>query len=192
MSIFTEAATTRPLFEEPSDAIERTDPWSGPQGFMIGGMALPTKAELGQQYFDAATILIQAIRRGECEDYRLANPALFLYRHWIELTIKSLIGPGIKGHDFRELAGIFESTVKERFGEKVPSWITARLKELAEIDPGSTAFRYAENYDRQRKADVSVDGEIYVDLGNLQAVMTALNAAFVHMRATLRTRMGAL
>jgi hypothetical protein len=175
MSIFTEAAITRPLFEEPSDAIERTDPWSGPQGFMIGGMALPTKAEPGQQYFDAATILIQAIQRGECEDYRLANPGL-----------------GIKGHDLRELAGMFESTVKERFGEKVPSWITARLKELAEIDPGSTAFRYGENYDRQRKADVSVDGELYVDLGNLQAVMAALNAAFVYMGATVRTGMGTL
>ena len=192
MNIFTEAAMTRPLFEEPSDAIERTDPWSGPQGFMIGGMALPTKAELGQQYFDAATILIEAIRRGECEDYRLANPALFLYRHWIELTIKSLIGSGVKGHDLGDLAEMFESTVTERFGEEVPSWITARLKEMAAIDPGSTAFRYGENYDRQRKADVSVDGEIYVDLGHLQAVMAALNAAFGHMGAAVRTGKGAL
>src|ERR1019366_6638655 len=98
---------SRPIFEEPTPEIERTDPWSGPQGFMIGGMALPTKAELGQQYFDAASILIEAIRRGDCEDYRLANPALFLYRHWIELTIKSLIGPGVKGHDLGELAEMF-------------------------------------------------------------------------------------
>lgn len=192
MSIFIEATLTRPLFEEPSEAIERTDPWSGPQGFMVGGMALVTKAELGQQYFDAATLLIEAIRRGDCEDYRLAYPTLFLYRHWLEVTIKSVLGPGIKGHDLGKLTGLFESMVKERFGQEVPSWITARLKELAAIDPGSTAFRYGENYDRQRKADVSVDGETCVDLGNLQAVMAALNAAFVHMGAALRRGMGTI
>jgi len=178
MNVITEEAMTRALFEEPSEASERTDQWSGPQGFMIGGMALPTHAELGEQYYDAANIIIEAIKRGDCEDYKLTNPALFLYRHWLELTIKYLIGRGVKGHDLAKLADSFEAKVRKRFEVELPSWVTARLKEIAAIDPGSTAFRYAENYDRKRKADIPVDGEIYVSLPHLQQVMASLKAVF--------------
>jgi hypothetical protein len=39
MTPFTEDAMKRPLFEEPGPHIERADPWSGPQGFLLGGMA---------------------------------------------------------------------------------------------------------------------------------------------------------
>src|ERR1039457_3162998 len=131
MNLMSEAAMTRPLFEEPSDASTRSDPWSGSQGFMIGGMALPTKAELGQQYFDAANIILEAIVRCECEDYRLANPALFLYRQWLELAIKSLMGPVVIGHDLAKLAELFESRVHDRFGVQLPSWVAARLKDIA-------------------------------------------------------------
>jgi hypothetical protein len=41
-----------------------------------------------KQYFDAANILVKTIKRGDLEDYKLENPALYLYRHSIELTIK--------------------------------------------------------------------------------------------------------
>lgn len=183
MNVFPESAMTRPLFEEPSPELERIEPWFGPKGFMIGGMALPKEQELGQQYFDAANILVETIKRGDWEDYKLANPALYLYRHSIELTIKSLIGPAVKGHNLAALADRFESTVWERFGQEVPGWITARLKEIAAIDPNSTAFRYSQNYDKQLKRDVPVDGELHVDLGHLQDAMRVLNAALVGMGA---------
>lgn len=192
MNDFAQAAMTRPLFEEPSDASTRSDPWSGPQGFMIGGMALPTKAELGQQYFDAANIILEAIVRCECEDYRLANPALFLYRHWLELTIKSLIGPEVKGHDLANLAELFESAVRDRFGVQLPSWVAARLKEIAAIDPNSTAFRYGENYDKQRKVHVEVDGELYVSLTHLQEITSALKAIFQSLGVGWKPNMGTL
>lgn len=57
------SALERPLFEEPSSACERPDPWTGPKGFMFGGMALPTKLELGHQYYEAASLLVDAIKR---------------------------------------------------------------------------------------------------------------------------------
>jgi hypothetical protein len=44
-----ESARTRPLFEEPSNEIERIDPFSGPKEFMFGGMCSTTKQDLGQQ-----------------------------------------------------------------------------------------------------------------------------------------------
>jgi hypothetical protein len=52
-----------------------------------------------------------------------------------------------------------------------------RLKELAKIDPGSTAFRYSENRDETSKKYVPVDGEFHVDLRHLQRVMNALKTA---------------
>jgi len=145
---------------------------------MIGGMALPTTQELGQQYFDAANCLVEAIKHDELEDYRLVNPVLYLYRHWMELALKGLIGSGAHEHDLGQLAANFEAITRKRFGQVVPRWITLRFKEMAAIDPNSTAFRYAEVRDKQLKRYVPVDGEIYVSLNHIQEAMAALNAVF--------------
>ena len=87
-------AMKRPLFEEPSPACERSDPWSGPKGFMFGGMCLPTRPyiDTAQQYFEAASLLIVAIEQESVADYTLANPIFFLYRHWLELMVKEVVG----------------------------------------------------------------------------------------------------
>ena len=177
MNQFSKPSMSRPLFEEPSEECERLDPWTGPKGFMIGGMALPTKNELGQQYFDAADLLLDAIKREVMEDYKLANPVLFLYRHAIELLLKSFIGS--KGHNLTALAKKYEIAVKSKFGEDPPPWIMARLREIAGIDPNSTAFRYSENYNKSIKCDVPVDGEIYVSLQHLAEAMAVLRVALL-------------
>ncbi len=174
--IFTDEAMHRPIFEEPSDASVREDPWSGPQGFMIGGMSLPTLNELSQQYFDAAHLLIESIKNQAWEDYKLVNPALFLYRHALELMVKSLIGK-VKTHDLSKLADELNSLAVTKGGAAAPSWIIKRLKEIALIDPGATAFRYAENYNNKQKRDIPVDGEIYINLNHLQRAMLTLYTA---------------
>lgn len=166
------SVVTRPVFEEPSEGIERTDPFSGPKGFMFGGMCSTTKQDLGQQYFEAANLLVAAIDHDEMEDYRLAHPVLFLYRHSIELTLKSLIEwmvkPNVWGHDLVSLSDIFVQAVRRKFGQEVPDWITSRIKEIAVIDPDSTTFRY----------DGAVaGGELYVSLPHLRNTMKALNSA---------------
>jgi hypothetical protein len=148
---------------------------------MFGGMALPTKLELGDQYYEAASLLVDAIKRDELEDFRLANPVLYLYRHWLELALKSLIGTGAHGHDLGQLASEFESTMRKATGSILPQWIVRRVKEVAAIDPSSTAFRYAENRDRMTKRDVPVDGEIYVSLNHLREAMEALHMVFVNL-----------
>jgi len=55
------------------------------------------------------------------------------------------------------------------------SWIKERLAELAAIDPGSTAFRDGENYDKSTRSRVPVAGEVSADLRYLREVMEALN-----------------
>jgi hypothetical protein len=37
---------------------------------------------------EAAYVLTESIKKGDWEDYRLANPGLFLYWHSIELFLK--------------------------------------------------------------------------------------------------------
>jgi hypothetical protein len=161
-------ARTRPLFEEPSLDSERADPWSGPKGFMFGGMFLPagTNGEMAQQYFDAANLLVADIEHNRLEDYKLANPILFLFRHWLELMMKEIIGR-CREHDLGRLAKKLNAHLLKR-GVEVPAWVTARLNEMAAIDPLSVAFRYAED---------RIDGEIYVSLPHLKEAMATLNIA---------------
>jgi hypothetical protein len=85
MSVVSDEQMHRPLFEEPTPAIERQDALEAPLGFLIGGGANLSPQHLAQQYFDAASLLTETIRNGDLEDYRLANPVLYLYRHSIEL-----------------------------------------------------------------------------------------------------------
>lgn len=167
-------AMTRSLFEEPTEDIEREDPWSGPKGFLVGGMAIPIKCELGQQYFNAANLLIVSIQRDEIEDYKLVNPILFLYRHSIELTVKGLVD--VWGHDLAALADTFAAAIKNRFGHTVPDWVTARLKEIAAMDPNSTGFRYADGM----PAD-----EVHISLDHLQRSMDALNRTLLSLSGAL-------
>jgi hypothetical protein len=177
MTNFSEDQMHRPLFEEPTDAIERADAWDEPLGFLVGGMANMSPQQLAEQYFDAASALMQIIQKHQWEDYRLANPALFLYRHAIELLVKAVVGGMAKTHNLDKLADDLGAFVKREFDTDVPGWITVRIKELAKIDPGSTAFRYSVNWDKTAKKDMPVDGEFHVDLLHLQRVMNALKTA---------------
>jgi len=177
MTNFSEDQMHRPLFEEPTDEIERRDAWEEPLGFLVGGIANTSLQQLGEQYFDAATLLMEHIQNRKWEDYRLANPTLFLYRHSIELLLKAAMGGTAKTHSLDQLADAFVAFVKREFDTDVPSWITVRIKELAKIDPDSTAFRYSENWDKTAKRDIPVDGEFHVDLLHLQRVMNALKTA---------------
>lgn len=176
--IFTRDAMSRPLFEEPDDQMLREDPRSGPQGFLIGDPSVtPTRVELAQQFFDAAHLLLETIRRGEWADHRLVNPALYLYRHSLELLVKAILGSERRTHDLALLADELDAAWAA-LGRVSPPWIIARLKEFAALDPNSTAFRYGENFDpatRQQTAPAA--SPLYVSVPHLQRAMVSLNAA---------------
>jgi HEPN domain-containing protein len=123
-------AMLRPLFEEPLD-IERESAWDGPKGFLIGGMMRGTIQETAHQYINAANVIINAIKHDEIEDFRLAHPALFLYRHAVELMLKAVLPNAGKVHRLDKLADRFKDFVKAEFGEDVPGWLMDRLRELA-------------------------------------------------------------
>ena len=168
------SAAFRPLFEEPSDVFVREHPWSGPLAFVVGGMALPTMAELADQYILAAGLLVDAVVRGDCEDYLVPNPVLFLHRHALELRLKWLLGEPARTHHLDRL--VRDLTVPAGIGVALPEWLQRRLAEFAAIDPGSTSFRYARVRDRSTRRDLPVNGEVFVDVRHLREVMDAVHA----------------
>jgi HEPN domain-containing protein len=167
LRFFTAEDLDRPLFEDTSPACEREDPFSGPQGFMLGGMSQTTIASLSEEYFDAANLIVEAIKRGDWEDYKVGNAALFLYRHSVELLLKAALGKFAFTHSLSDLADSYAAMILERYGQPLDDWIVRRLGELASMDPRSTMFRYG----------APMSEEIYVSLPHLQSAMLALNAA---------------
>jgi hypothetical protein len=172
-----ERAMTRPLFDRSFKDITREDEWSGPHGFLFDPMTYPTKPELSRQFLDAADQLVEAILSKNVADYTVAYPALFLYRHAIELVLKCALGGDLKGHRLDDLADEFARRCKDQHGQDVPAWIISRLEEIAEVDPNSTAFRYAENLGPKLKKDVPIDADFHVNLRHLQRSMTVLHEA---------------
>lgn len=185
MTAFTEEQMHRPLFEEPTVEIERPDEWSEPLGFLVGGAANQRYQHLGQQYFNAANHLVECIKHQDVADCEVANPVLYLYRHSIELFLKSIMKGAAKTHSLDTLAEEYRTFIKEQFDAVCPEWIISRMKELGAIDPNSTAFRYNMNYNKSTKSDSPVDGEFHVNLHHLQSAMTALNIALVGTIATV-------
>lgn len=185
MSPFTEDAMTRALFEQPGPHIERVDAWSGPLGFLLGGMSeTADRLSVAQDYMEAAYLLTEAIRNGEWEDYRLANPVLYLYRHSIELFLKGVMGDDRRTHRLDVLAEGFADFARREYRAEVPVWIISRLQEIAAIDPNSMVFRYG--------GTVGSD-EVYVSLPHLQDAMVALNWALASVIGGVPTeRMEAL
>lgn len=185
--IFTKEAMIRPLFEPLSEEHERPDEWSGPLGFVVGGMAthvVQTERDgaLAEQYFKAATALIDDIISQRVADYQVANAALFLYRHSFELLLKAGLPPKVREEkDIHHLGNLAKSYAhhKKAAGQDVPSWVVKRCEELAAIDPGSEAFRYGEYGVPKAKDGSLMVNEIHVDLLHLKAAMLALNTALV-------------
>lgn len=162
-----------PIFTDPPDDIGREDEWSGPYGFLLGGMGDPTNPEIAQQYLDSANQLVCDILEQRVEDYKVAMPILFLYRHAIEMMLKAAMQSGW-GHELDKLADAFERFIADKHGQQVPQWIIARLHEISDIDPKSMSFRYAVKLKSRRGLPVPLGGEHYIDITRLQRGMNAL------------------
>jgi len=194
----TKDAMTRPLFEPLSEEHERPDEWSGPLGFVIGGFARPVmqaerEGALAEQYFEAATALVDAILDKRVADYQVANAALFLYRHSFELLLKAGLPPEVReGKNIHHLANLAKSYAhhKGQEGHVVPPWVIKRCEELAAIDPGSVAFRYGDYGTPTAEDGSPIFDEIHVDLHHLKEAMRALNMVLVKQNWLIRMARG--
>lgn len=165
-----------PLFRDPGEDDQREDGYSAPYGFLIGGLTSFERIELAEQYLKAANLLVESIRKQQVGDFEIAYPVLFLYRHALEVLIKYFLGKDVNHHRLDALADELVRFVRDQHGEAVPSWIVSRLREIAQIDPTSQAFRYGEDrYEPQQRRPVPY--ETYVRVVELRDVVNTLYAA---------------
>ncbi len=112
-------------------------------------------AELGEHYRDAADLLIkEAINRDVLVDH-IVHPAVYLYRHYLELTLKDIIWRTRRlenqgyGHPMtHKLSDLWAETkglLRRHYGADTPQeldYLDQCIQELQEHDPDSMAFRY--------------------------------------------------
>jgi len=175
------------LFRDVTEGDEREDPYSGPHGFLLGVFSME---DIADQYFKAANLLVDSIKSKNTVDYELAYPVLYLYRHAIELILKSLMGSTSNSHRLDALQGDLVKFAREHFKQDVPSSVIALLRELASIDPTSQAFRYGEDrYDNQKQTK-PVPYETYVRLSELHERLNGLYESFKHAIQQVKRRQG--
>ena len=136
------------VFGEPPDELDET--WV--HGMLVGGMAAePDQLTLARAYADAASHLIDpALASGE--PWRLCYPILYLYRHALELYLKTALPPSRRPrHDLRPLLRQFETLVHDQLGVVIPDHVLDDLRTLATIDPDAQGFRYTHTREGHRQ-----------------------------------------
>jgi hypothetical protein len=149
-------------------------------------------------YQQGADVLIERALNDSSNLDLLVYPAMFLYRHYLELTIKLCAweasrihnrGARVpKGHDVRHLW----SQLRQRLAQAVPDWppdqlsqMSRLISEFAAIDPAAQAFRYPVD----SKGGPSLERVNLINLRNVRNVMVKIGFLLDCMDAELSNRL---
>lgn len=158
-----------PFFSEPSNDMDEF--WK--HGVLFGGLA-----EIGDMFFLANSYklagdtLIDAALKDQ-RSWELFCPAVYNYRHAIELYLKALTGDRKKKHDLNRLYTIFEKMIVSQFKVNTPDWFKNLIVAINKFDPGGTMFRYG--------GDLYMD-EVFIDFIQLKKLMGWLSHSFQNIR----------
>ncbi len=151
---------------------------------------LASLSYLAGQYYRAAQILFQKSLGGETNS--LFAPALFCFRHSVELRLKemyarsgSMLGEEWDFHKFSHSIAQFADVVVDRLirlglANVEPTEPLRLLKELANLDPDSFGFRYPT--DKKFGPATSVD---FISMGKFYDAMFLLNWALENWSTNL-------
>lgn len=147
-------------------------------------------------YRHAADLLINSIQNAPTDD-QLLYPITYLYRHFLELELKSLavssstlspeqieIEDLNRQHDVHKLWLKCEANFRYlplEFGPEIVSTVGSCITEISDIDPLSQAFRYPID----RKGNQTFDRITEVDVLNLKEVMTRIRNFLVVVEETV-------
>jgi hypothetical protein len=176
-----------PLFRELAEEDDEFDPVD----LLVGGMARWSDPEqIAASYMAAGHALINhALQNGE--PWEVAYPILFVYRHALELYLKSVLRPSKLNHDLAALVSQFESFVGNELQQELPPAFRRYLMEFASMDPGSQSFRYSDARGASSPAptEPSLDrGEYSVDLEHFRVVMEEFRQGFENLLSELHAR----
>jgi len=158
-------------------------------------------AAYAEGYKKAADILVQRVQDTASDQDFLVYPVCFLYRHYLELRLKSLIMVGQqlrrknlqfpKHHEvwklWRESRAVLEQTWPD--GPKIDlDNVEACIREFADVDRSSITFRYPSAKDGKE----NLSNVTHISLRNLSQVMgrlaSLLDCAFDGMSEMLCIR----
>jgi hypothetical protein len=171
----------RPIFEEPTEALERDGPEEGPLGFLLGGTANAPFATLGAQYLKAAELLIDQVDTRDVWDYEISYPVLHLMRHALELLLKACLVPPPHGHELDVLLQALTARLRREHDADLPAIAQARIAEFAAYDPAGIAFRYSQVRPRQSRGFGPIPSEAHVDLRHLRRTMVPITQGLAEL-----------
>lgn len=155
------------IFQEPPDDLDEN--WLGAIVGTFGGHR--SHRDVAKAYYNAADCLLKRHEQDHFE-WEILDPLLFLYRHAIEVSLKSLLE--IKKGKFpqiHKLPSLFESVTNElaAYGYEMPQRAANIVNDFSKFDPGSTSFRYDGDWTR---------GEYWIGFPKLKAEMDWLSLLF--------------
>jgi len=162
-------AEITPFFSEPPDNMD--DTWT--HGILFAGLSeIGDMFYLANSYKLAGDILIDAALKSQ-QAWDLFFPAVYNYRHAIELYLKALTGDNKKKHDLERLYIIFEEMIADQFKTDIPGWFKNLIVSINKFDPGGTLFRYGGNLNQD---------DIFIDFIQLKRLMGWLSQSFNRIR----------
>ena len=122
-------------------------------------------------------LIDQVLQTGE-GGQEVICPILYVYRHGIELYLKVITQPADRNHSIGSLLDGFCQHVYEKWGQRVPVWISRPISQLAQYDPNSDLFRYGQTRRSSVSQRLKNSGEFWVDLNSLKRTMSNIEYAF--------------
>jgi hypothetical protein len=135
----------RPLFSGDWERAHRQDEWSYPKGIVRDGMIglSMDMRSLGDQYFEAAEAIISLVMNNDVPDYTVSNPIMYLYRHAVELYLKTAIEKQTgKPYRWPKRKTGHELDLIVQSAPHLSDAARERILELHAIDPKSTHLRF--------------------------------------------------
>jgi hypothetical protein len=161
-----------PIFRNVPDDTEELDP---EEMVLIGGLFdFNNCHQLAKAYKLAGDLLVENSIKNYT-GYELICPIIYNYRHATELFLKSTLKMSDEelkkkiGHNLIKAANIFETKVKEEFGEDLPDWFRNVVQAFDDFDRTGETFRYGK---------LQLKDEMLVDLRHLMEKMTWLEGIF--------------
>ncbi len=162
----------RPIFEDPPDDMALRAGallvnWNGK-----AGVAAP---DVSAAFRVAAERLLDAALANN-ETWEAAYPILFCYRHGLEISLKTLVPGAPRDHPLMTLWAALQSRIAGKYPADQLAWLGDRIGEFEQVDPRSTAFRYADAVPKGRAP------ELWMDFHHLKASTAKLFMALDRLR----------
>lgn len=156
-----------PLFQFIPEEIDQT--W---RGTVFGGeFCLGELFDQANSFKLAGDRLVQ-IAFDNYKERELFQPAIYNYRHAVELYMKSVVGER-KTHDLKVLLDKLKIIIKQEFNSEAPDWFINLVLAFHNSDPGGTTFRYG--------AELP-ETELYCDMRHVKKVMGWFSVVFKRIR----------